>query len=106
MKQLFSFLFSIITVTAFATVHTVSNNPATIAQFNTIQAAVNASNSGDTIYVHGSPISYDNVTITGSKVTYEGNQVIIAKEVTKGDLVLKLRDDSGYPLWSGWRNKR
>ena len=48
----------------------------------------------------------DNVTVTGSRVAYEGNQVIIAKEVTKGDLVLKLRDDSGYPLWSGWRNKR
>jgi hypothetical protein len=47
----------------------------------------------------------DNVTVTGSKVTYEGSKVIIAKEVTKGDQVLKLRDDNGYPLWSGWRNK-
>jgi len=48
----------------------------------------------------------DNVTVTGSKVTYEGSEVIIAKEVTKGDEVLKLRDDNGFPLWSGWRNRR
>lgn len=47
----------------------------------------------------------DNVSVTGSKVTYKGEQVIIAKEVTKGDQVLKLRDENGYPLWSGWRNK-
>ncbi len=47
----------------------------------------------------------DNVLITGSKVTYNGDQVIIAREVTKGDQVLKLREDNGYPLWSGWRNR-
>lgn len=48
----------------------------------------------------------DNITVTGSKVTYDGNQVIIAKEVVKGDMILKLRDDEGYPFWAGWRNKR
>lgn len=47
----------------------------------------------------------DNITVTGSKVTYNGDQVIIAKEVVKGDQVLKLRDDNGYPVWSGWRKK-
>lgn len=47
----------------------------------------------------------DNITVTGSKVTYDGNKVIIAKEVVKGDQILKLRDEDGYPLWSGWRNK-
>jgi hypothetical protein len=72
MKQLFSFLLSVITLTAFATVRTVSNNPSTIAQFNTIQAAVNASNSGDTIYVHGSPNSYDIVTITNKRLVIIG----------------------------------
>lgn len=50
-------------------------------------------------------IKDDNISVTGSKVTYNGDQVIIAKEVTKGDQVLKLRDENGYPLWSGWRNK-
>jgi hypothetical protein len=67
------------------------------------------------ITVHLGPVSYlenqpfkinadDNVTITGSKVNYEGNIVIIAKEVIKGDQVLKLRDDFGYPLWIGKAN--
>ncbi len=50
-------------------------------------------------------IKGDNVSVTGSKVTYNGDQVIIAKEVIKGDQLLKLRDENGYPLWSGWRNK-
>lgn len=47
----------------------------------------------------------DNVIVTGSKVTYEGSKVIIAKEVTKGDQVLILRDEKGYPRWSGRRNQ-
>ena len=47
----------------------------------------------------------DNITLTGSKVTYEGSQIIIAKEVSKGDQVLKLRDTNGNPLWAGWKNK-
>ncbi|MBS1493116.1 MAG: DNA-binding protein [Bacteroidetes bacterium] len=47
----------------------------------------------------------DNITLTGSKVTYEGSKFIIAKEVKKGDLILKLRDDNGAPLWAGWKNK-
>jgi hypothetical protein len=25
--------------------------------------------------------------------------------VKKGDEVLKLRDDSGFPVWSGWRRR-
>ena len=48
----------------------------------------------------------DNISVTGSKVTYNGDQVIIAKEVIKGDQLLKLRDENGYPLWSGWRNNK
>lgn len=50
-------------------------------------------------------IKGDNVSVTGSKVTYNGDQVIIAKEVIKGDQLLKLRDENGFPLWSGWRNR-
>jgi hypothetical protein len=67
--------------------------------------------SGD-ISVHLGPSSYlvdqnfkinteDNVIVTGSKMNYNGSIVIIAKEVTKGDNVLKLRDDYGNPLWIG-----
>jgi hypothetical protein len=46
----------------------------------------------------------DNISVTGSRVSYNGDQIIIAKEVIKGDQNLKLRDDNGYPMWSGWRN--
>jgi hypothetical protein len=54
-----------------ATVRTVSNFPPNVAQYNTIQAAVDASASGDTVYVHGSPNDYavvnidDSITILG-----------------------------------------
>ncbi len=41
-----------------ATIRTVSNFPSNVAQFNTLQAAVNASAAGDTILVHGSPTDY------------------------------------------------
>lgn len=55
----------------FASVLTVSNNPATIAQFSTIQAAIDAANNGDTIYVHGSPDTYDGALIS-KRVTVIG----------------------------------
>lgn len=45
----------------------------------------------------------DKVTIVGSKVQYQGADFLIAKQITKGDQVLKLRDASGFPLWSGVR---
>lgn len=41
-----------------AVVRTVSNDPSNPAQFNTIQAAINASSHGDTIYVNGSQFVY------------------------------------------------
>jgi hypothetical protein len=72
MKQLFSLLLLVTAVNVFATIRTVSNNPSTIAQFNTIQAAVNAAATGDTIYVHGSPTTYDIVTITNKRLVVIG----------------------------------
>ncbi len=47
----------------------------------------------------------DEVEITGSRVTFDGKPAIIAKEVKKGDEVLNLRDENGYPVWSGWRRR-
>ena len=47
----------------------------------------------------------DKVEITGSRITFDGKPAIVAKEVKKGDEVLNLRDDSGYPVWSGWRRR-
>jgi hypothetical protein len=43
------------------------------------------------------------VEIKGSQVTVSGKPAIIAGEVKKGDETLKLRDESGVPVWSGWR---
>ena len=55
-----------------ATVRTVSNVPSTLAQYNTIQAAIDASSTGDTVYVHGSPNLYSSFTINGKKITVIG----------------------------------
>ncbi len=70
----------------------------------------------ETIAVHLGPAWYmenqdirikpgDKVEITGSRITFEGKPAIIAAEVRKGDEILKLRDENGYPVWSGWRRR-
>jgi hypothetical protein len=41
----------------------------------------------------------DTVQITGSKVTMMRKNVVIAREVRKGDQVLTLRDENGVPAW-------
>ena len=45
----------------------------------------------------------DKVEVKGSKITFAGKPAIIAAEVKKGDQVLRLRDDNGFPVWSAWR---
>jgi hypothetical protein len=47
----------------------------------------------------------DKVEVKGSKITFGGQPAIIAMEVKKGDEVLKLRDDAGFPVWAGWRRR-
>ena len=47
----------------------------------------------------------DKIEVIGSRITYDNNPAIVAAEVKKGTDVLKLRDDKGFPNWSGWRNK-
>lgn len=62
--------------------------------------------------VHVGPIAYvtskhfefakgDAITVTGSKVQMGGQDVVIAREIKKGDQVLMLRDAKGFPLWAG-----
>jgi hypothetical protein len=72
MKQILTFVFFVAATTSFATLRTVSNNPATVAQHSTIQAAITASSSGDSIYVHGSPNSYAAFTMTNIRLTILG----------------------------------
>jgi hypothetical protein len=47
----------------------------------------------------------DTVEVKGSRVEIAGKPVVIAAEVKKGDETLMLRDESGIPLWSGWRRR-
>lgn len=54
----------LISITNFAqNVHTVDNRPGTTAQFTSVQAAHDAAQAGDFIYVHPSPNSYGTLTI-------------------------------------------
>jgi hypothetical protein len=70
----------------------------------------------ETISVHLGPSWYldhqdvqikaqDNIEVTGSRISFEGKPAIIAAEVQKGDEVLKLRDENGFPRWAGWRRR-
>lgn len=43
--------------------------------------------------------AHDAVEVRGSRITYAGKPAIVAAEVKKGDQVLKLRQDSGVPIW-------
>jgi hypothetical protein len=47
----------------------------------------------------------DKVEVKGSRITFDGKPAIIAAEVKKGDEILTLRDDNGFPVWSGWRRR-
>ncbi|KAB0667720.1 DNA-binding protein [Oryzomonas japonica] len=68
----------------------------------------------ETVSVHLGPAWYierqdariekgDTIEVKGSRVAVSGKPAIIAAEVKKGDALLKLRDESGIPVWSGWR---
>lgn len=68
----------------------------------------------ETVSVHLGPSWYlerldtriekgDQVEVKGSRVTVGGKPAIIAAEVKKDGELLKLRDESGIPIWSGWR---
>jgi hypothetical protein len=41
----------------------------------------------------------DTITVTGSRLTLDGRTAIVAANVTKGNELLKLRDDNGVPVW-------
>jgi hypothetical protein len=77
---------------------------------------MNVKTDKETISVHLGPSWYlenqdlkiepkDKVEVKGSKITFEGKPAIVAAEVRKGDEVLRLRDDAGFPVWSGWRHR-
>lgn len=47
----------------------------------------------------------DTLEIKGSRITYNNKPAIIASEIQKGTDILKLRDENGIPVWSGWRRR-
>ncbi len=47
----------------------------------------------------------DKIEVKGSRVEFDGKPAIIAAEVKKGNQVLILRDEKGYPAWAGWRRR-
>ena len=70
----------------------------------------------ETISVHLGPWWYienqdfeikpkDMIEVKGSRVTFEGKPAIIAAEIKKDGEMLKLRDENGFPAWSGWRKR-
>jgi hypothetical protein len=77
---------------------------------------MNVKTDKETISVHLGPSWYlenqdvkiepkDKVEVKGSRITFDGKPAIIAAEVRKGDEVLTLRNDEGFPVWSGWRRR-
>jgi hypothetical protein len=43
----------------------------------------------------------DSMEVTGSVIESDGDSFLIARELKKGEKVVKLRDEQGVPLWSG-----
>jgi hypothetical protein len=65
----------------------------------------------DTLRVHLGPTSFlkerrveikkgDRVDVTGSRITVGDSEILLAREVRRGDTVWSLRDRAGQPLWS------
>jgi hypothetical protein len=46
----------------------------------------------------------DAIALTGSTVKQDGADLILAREVVKGNDTLVLRDDKGSPVWN-WKRR-
>ncbi len=102
-----------------ATVETVTGEVISVDQVKPMKRMgagihIQLKNDNETISVHLGPAWYierldariekgDAIEVKGSRVTVGGKPAIIAAAVRKGDAILKLRDDSGIPVWAGWR---
>jgi len=47
----------------------------------------------------------DQIKVKGSRITFNDKPAIVAAEIEKGDKILILRDDDGFPQWAGWRRR-
>lgn len=65
MKKLITVcIFSLVYLSVQANIYRVNNNPGTAAQYTVAQAAHDACNAGDTLYIEGSTISYGTLNIS------------------------------------------
>jgi hypothetical protein len=59
---------------------------------------------GPTWFIEGQGMKIeegDTIEVRGSRIKYEGVPTIIAAQVKKGNSVLRLRNDDGFPVWAG-----
>ena len=94
-----------------ATVETISGTVTAVSSVNTWGLHIKVKTANAVIGVHLGPEWFlkgkmtlkagDTVTATGSKVNIDGEDVIIAKTITKGTSTVQLRNDNGVPLWAG-----
>ncbi len=47
----------------------------------------------------------DKISVTGSYTSIMQKEALIAKQLVKGGKVLVLREDTGRPIWAGWRGR-
>ncbi len=47
----------------------------------------------------------DQIEVTGSKVKFGDADALLAREITKGDKKLVLRNEQGFPVWSRGRRR-
>jgi hypothetical protein len=53
----------LLSLSTFANVRTVNNFVPNVAQFSNVQSAINASAVGDTLLIHGTPVTYGDITL-------------------------------------------
>jgi hypothetical protein len=61
---------------------------------------------GPSSYIAGQQFSFakgDQIEVLGSRVTLGGKPVLLARTITKDGKTLVLRDEQGFPQWSGGR---
>lgn len=47
----------------------------------------------------------DQFQVVGSKLLIDGQNEVLAKEITKGENSVTLRDNKGVPVWTAWPKK-
>lgn len=70
----------------------------------------------DTILIHVAPPEFlkefefpvnkgDQIQVIGSKLKIDNQDEVLAKEITRGDSSVTLRDKKGVPVWALWPKK-